>query len=247
MKKLALTALFVALLVNGFSPAASALSVPEKLIYEVSWSGITAGTAVQEVTSKDGELHIVYTVRSSGWLDTIFPIDDKTESVLSRGSGAEQFGTPRLFREKINEGKTHTLKEAQFDPAGLKVETKDFLKHTEKSDPLSAKTFDTLSCIYFIRASLLEPGKPLHLDIFDLKRVWNTEVRVVKREELRTPRGKFKTVVVRPTLRSEGVKPRTDYMTVWLTDDERRIPVKMIIKLKVGEFEAILVGGSYWQ
>lgn len=247
MKKLILTTLLAALFLNGFSPAASALSVPEKLNYEVSWSGIRAGTAVQEVTSEDGELHIVYTVRSSGWLDTFFPIDDKTESVLSRGSATEQFGMPRLFREKINEGKTHTWKEAQFDPAGLKVETKDFLKHTEKSDPISAKTFDTLSCIYFIRASLLEPGKPLHLDIFDLKRVWNTEVRVVKREELRTPRGRFRTVVVRPTLRSEGVKPRTDYMTVWLTDDERRIPVKMIVKLKVGEFEATLAGGSYWQ
>jgi hypothetical protein len=247
MKKRALTSLLFALSVGCLVPAAAALSVPEKLIFEVSWSGIKAGTAVQEVTSRDGELHIVYTVRSSGWVDSFFPIDDKTESVLSRGSETEQFGMPRLFREKINEGKTHTLKEAHFDLAKLKVDTKDFLKHTEKSDALSAKTFDTLSCIYFIRASDLEPGQPIHLDIFDLKRVWNTEVRVVKREELRTPRGKFKTIVVRPTLRSEGVKPRTDYMTVWLTDDERRIPIKMTVKLKVGEFEAILVGGSYWQ
>jgi hypothetical protein len=247
MKKLVLTVLLVALFVSGVAPASAALSVPEKLIYEVSWSGFKAGTAVQQVTSQDGELHIVYTVRSSGWVDSFFPINDKTESILSRGSEGEQFGMPRFFREKINEGKTHTLKEAQFDLAGLKVETKDFLKHTEKSDPLSAKTFDTLSCIYFIRASELVAGKPVHLDIFDLKRVWNTEVRVLKREELRTPRGKFKTIVVRPTLRSEGVKSRTDYMTVWLTDDERRIPVKMTVKLKVGEFEATLVGGSYWQ
>jgi hypothetical protein len=246
MKKHTLSALVIALFVSGSVSAASALSVPEKLIFEVSWSGIKAGTAVQEVTSRDGELHILYTVRSSGWLDSFFPIDDSSESVLSRGGAGEPFGMTRFFSEMINEGKTHSLKEARFDPAGLQVVTKDLLKHTEKSDALSSKTFDTLSCIYFIRASELEPGKPIQLDMFDLKRVWKTEVRVVRREVLRTPRGKFNTIVVRPTLSSEGMKPRNDYLTVWLSDDERRIPVKMTVKLKVGEFEALLVGGSYW-
>ena len=226
--------------------AAPSLSVPERLVYQVSWTGITAGTAVQEVSSQDGELRIVYTVRSSGWLDSFFPIDDRSESLLSRGSGTEPFGMPRLFREKMNEGKTHTLKESRFDLADLKADTKDFLKKTEKSDAISAKTFDTLSCIYYIRASDLVPGKSVFFDIYDLKRLWHAEVRVVKLERVSTKLGKFRTIVVQPTLRAEGVKPRTDYMTVWLTDDERRIPVKMNMKLKLGEFSAVLVGGSYW-
>jgi len=85
MKTLALLALFVLLSVTLPFPPASALSVPEKLIYQVTWSGITAGTAVQEVTASGGELRIVYTVRSAGWLNPIFFIDDWTESVLSPG------------------------------------------------------------------------------------------------------------------------------------------------------------------
>ena len=248
MKTLVGFAIFLMLIGNlsGLTgSAAAALGVPEKLVYEVNWAGIKAGIAEQEVTLQEGEIHIVYTVRSSGLLNTFFPIDDRTESVLSRGSAGEPFGIPLVFREKINEGKTHTLKEARFDLARLKVETKDFLKNTAKSDPISSKTFDTLSCIYFIRSSELVPGRPLHLDIFDCKRLWNAEVRVLRREELSTPRGKFKTIVVTSTLRSEGVKPRTDYMTVWLSDDERRIPVKMTIKFKLGDFTALLVGGSY--
>ena len=239
--------LLATLLACLFASSSYALSVPEKLLYEVSWTGITAGTAVQEVTSQDGEIRIVYTVHSNGWLDTFFPIDDRTESVLSRGRGGEQFGPPRLFMEKINEGKTHTWKESQFDQSRLKADTKDLLKKSEKSDAISAITYDTLSCVYYIRARELVPGSTINFDVFDLKRLWNAEVRVVKREEISTSLGRFKTIVVAPTLKSEGVKTRIDYLTVWLTDDARRIPVKMKVKLKIGEFTAKLVGGSYWQ
>jgi hypothetical protein len=246
MKKPAFLALCVTLLLFLAVSTVSALGVPERLVYEVSWSGITAGSAVQEVTAKEGELHIVYTVRSFGLINTFFSIDDRSESVLARVSASDPLGRPRLFREKIKEGKTHTEKEALFDQSGLKVETKDFLKNTEKTDPISARTHDTLSSVYFIRSSELAPGKSIHIDIFDCKRLWNAEVRVLKREELSTKLGNFQTLVVATHLKAEGVKPRPDYMTVWLSDDSRRIPVKMVIKMKMGEFTAQLVGGSYW-
>jgi len=248
MKKIAIVSLsfFWSLALALPAWAAQSLPVPEKLVYEVHWSGIKAGSAVQEVTSRDGELHLVYTVRSSGLVNTFFPIDDRSESILTRGSGEEPFGMPRLFRERINEGKTHTNKEALFNAEKLTVETKDFLKHTEKTDSITPKTFDTLSCIYFIRSAELVPGNPVRMEVYDLKRLWNAEVRVIRREELRTPVGKFKTIMVRPILTAEGQQPRIDYMTVWLSDDSRRIPVKIVVKLKVGEFQATLAGGSYW-
>jgi len=247
MKTMHLVPLTVALLICLLASAASALEVPERLVYDVSWSGLSAGSAVQEVTSRDGELHIVYTVRSSGLVNAFFSIDDRSESVLPGGSGAGPIGTPRLFREKINEGKTHTWKEALFDQTALKVDTKDFLKHTEKIDPISTKTHDTLSSVYFIRTSDLAPGTTYHIDIFDCKRLWNAEVHVARREEVSTPLGRFKTLVVTTQLKAEGVKPRPDYMTVWLSDDSLRVPVKMTIKLKVGEFTATLAGGSHWK
>ena len=161
MKTLTKLALYVPLFVLGFVLPASALSVPERLVYDVSWTGIKAGTAVQEVTAQGGELHIVSTVHSAGWITPIFPVDDRTESVLTRGGVAEAIGMPKSYHEKINEGRTHTLKQALFDPTRLKVDTKDLLKKTEKSDPISAKTFDSLSCIYFVRSRrVTRPSKP---------------------------------------------------------------------------------------
>ena len=241
MKKLAL--LCILLSVTLLVSPASGLSVPEKLVYDLSWTGIKAGSAVQEVTAQGDELRIVNTIRSSGLLSAVFSIDDKTESVISGKSG---LGLPRFFREKINEGKTHTLKEASFDFKSLTVYTKDLLKKSEKSDTISAKTYDSLSSIYFIRSSELVPGQSILFDIYDFKHLWNTEVRVVKREDIRTPLGKFKTLMVTSQLKFQGVSARVGNATVWLTDDSRRIPVRITVKLKLGDITMTLVGGSYW-
>lgn len=246
MKNYAILALCASLLLTLTSSPASALTTPERLVYDVSWTGLSAATSVQEATIKGSDLHIVSTTRSAAWLNAFFSVDDRAESVIARGSGADHFGSPKSFREKINEGKYRVLKEAQFDPQNLKVATKDFLKKTEKTDPISSKTFDSLSCVYFVRSLDLVPGKSYYVDIYDCKRLWKTEVQVVKREEITTPLGRFKTIVVKPHLKAEGFFARTGDVTVWLTDDALKIPVKMTTKVKIGKITATLVGGSYW-
>ena len=232
------------LLVLSDTPA-SALTVPEKLVYSVSWTLLHAGSAVQEITPQGDDLRIVNTVRSSGMVSSIFSVDDRTESVIYHKSGAPFFGLPYFYQERINEGKTHSRKEARFDFAHLKVRVKDLLGKTEKTDPISPQTYDSLSSIYYIRSRELVPGQTILFDIYDFKHLWRTEVKVVKREEISTPLGKFKTIKVTSALSFNGVPARVGNGTVWLTDDSRRIPVKIVTELKVGELTMTLVGGSY--
>ena len=71
-------------------------------------------------------------------------------------------------------------------------------------------------------------------------------MKVLRREDLKTPLGQFKTVVIQPLLKSEGIFARTGDMLIWLTDDDRRIPVQMKSKVIVGSITATLTGGSYW-
>ena len=62
MKTLAQLMVLVAVLFAAPAvPPASALGGPEKLLYEISWSGIKAGTAVHEVSARGDELRLVYT------------------------------------------------------------------------------------------------------------------------------------------------------------------------------------------
>lgn len=224
-----------------------AFRIPERLVYDISWSGMKAGTTVQELRSDGEEFHITSATRSAPWLKLFFPVDDKVESILARSSGSGKIGVPRIYREQINEGRTHTHKEVIFDVRRLVALTRDHLHKSQKEDQISTRTYDTLSCVYFFRGiEPLIPGRSIFIDIFDAKRLWNTEVQVLRREELTTSLGSFKTVVVKPLLKSPGFFARTGDIHVWLTDDSLRIPVKMTTKVRIGSITATLVGGSYW-
>ena len=223
-----------------------ALSVPERLVYDISWTGIPAGTTVQDVNREGADLHIVSTTRSAPWLRLFFPVDDRVEAVLAPSSSPGKLGLPRWYRERTNEGSRHTLKDVRFDQARRVAVTTDLLHKSEKSDPIGELTYDSLSCVYYVREAKLVPGHSLHINIFDCKHLWNTEIKVLRREEVSTPVGTFKTIVVKPLLKSPGFFARTGDVLVWLTDDARRIPVKMTTAVKIGSITATLVGGSYW-
>ena len=229
-----------------WAASAAAFPLPERLEFEISYAGITAGRAVQEATMEGDELHIVSTARSAAWLKLFFPVDDRIESILVETAQPNFIGVPRQYRERIREGGTRFHKEANFDRQKLEVNTKDLLKKSETTHKITPRTYDTLSSFYFFRTVSLQEGNSYYIDIFDCKKLWNTEVKVLRREEIETPLGKFKTVVIKPILKSEGIFARTGDMFIWLTDDDRRLPVLMKSKVKIGSITATLVGGSYW-
>ena len=239
--------LFVtAFFLSGLATSADAFPIPERLEFELSYGGITAGRAVQEVKRDDTDVHIVSTARSADWLRFFFPVDDRIESFLMAGTPPSDIGTPRLYQERKHEGKTITNREARFDRQKLEVTTIDHRNKSEKKNIITNRTYDTLSSFYYFRTIPLQVGMSYFIDIYDCSRLWNTEVKVLRREELVTPLGRFKTIVIHPLLKSEGIFSRTGDMFIWLTDDDRRIPVQMKSKVIVGSITATLTGGSYW-
>jgi hypothetical protein len=66
-------------------------------------------------------------------------------------------------------------------------------------------------------------------------------IRVLRRETVRTPAGAFHCVVVEPGMREEGIfiqKGRK--LQIWLTDDERKVPVLMRVEVFFGHVTAEL-------
>lgn len=240
------SAAFAALTFFCLVTHATAFPIPERLEFELSYSGVTAGLAVQEVTQVGNEIQIVSTAKSADWLRFFFPVDDRIESYLTSATPPLHIGSPRLYQERKHEGRTRTNREARFDRQSLEVTTIDHRKNEEKKLAITKRTYDTLSSFFYFRTIPLQVGTSYFIDIFDCKRLWNTEVKVLRREELVTPLGRFKTIVIQPLLKSEGIFARTGDMFIWLTDDERRIPVQMKSKVIVGSITATLIRGNYW-
>ena len=86
----------------------------------------------------------------------------------------------------------------------------------------------------------LEPGTSVFAPVVTDGDAWNTEIRVVKREKIKTIFGKIKCVVVEPILQGEAVFKQTGRILVWLTDDEYHIPVKLQSKVIYGSFRGVL-------
>jgi len=234
---LGMTVLFMAVNV-------SAMTIPEKLVYDLTWTGIKAGTATQEIFLDKGDTKIVSTARSADWVSVFFPVEDRIESILSRNPESK-IGLPKKYSSKIREGKHRRDKEIHFDHAKGIAYYKDNLNGEKKELPISASTIDTLSSFYFVRTLKLEVGKPVYLTILDNKKTWTVEVQVLRKEKIKTALGTFDTIVIKPLMKSEGIMDKKGEMVIWLTDDSRRLPVKMQTKVKVGSITAILMSGSF--
>jgi hypothetical protein len=246
LSKYSVIVLLAALFFPVHAVTIEAFPIPERLDFELTYSGITAGHAVQEVKQEGSDIHIISTAKSADWLRFFFPVDDRIESFLVSGTPPMFIGSPRLYQERKHEGKTITNREARFDRQKLEVTTINHRNKEEKKHAITKRTYDTLSSFFYFRTIPLQVGTSYFIDVYDCNRLWNTEVKVLRREELVTPLGRFKTIVIQPLLKSEGIFAQSGDIFIWLTDDDRRIPVQMKSKVVVGSITATLTGGSYW-
>ncbi len=223
---------------------AIAQTVPEKLVYELSWTGIPVGTATQEITEEGNVRRIVSTARSNDWLSVFFPVGDRIESTLAR-VGAPFPGLTRYYRMQIREGGHRRDREIDFDQVGGNAVYHDRRSGEKKDIPLVPPVFDIYGSFYYVRFLPLEVGKSFVVTVLDGKKVEQVEVRVLRKEKLKTALGELDTIVIRPMVKSEGVFEGKGSVHIWLTDDHRRIPVRAQTKVTVGSVIANLIGGSY--
>jgi hypothetical protein len=144
---------------------------------------------------------------------------------------------------KIREGRHRRDKEVIFDHTAGKALYVDHLKNEKKGFEITPPVFDPLSGFYYLRSLELSVGRPVFITIFDSKRIWNVEVQILRKEKVPLSSGWVNTIVIKPLMKSEGIFSRQGDMLIWLTDDGKRIPVKMQTKVAIGSITATLVSG----
>ncbi len=237
---------FIILSQAFFLPIAypSPFATPEKLIYDLTWTGIKAGTASLELRNDGDKVKILSTAQSAQWVSVFYTVNDQVESTLVKKS-PEDVVQPAQYRIKIREGRHRRDKEIIFDCDQSKAYYIDHLKNERKDLEITPPVFDALSGFYYVRSLKLSVGQPVYITILDNKKVWNVEVQVLKKEKITLPTGTFDTIVVKPLLKSEGIFSRKGEIFIWLTDDKKHIPVKMQTKVAIGSITATLVNGLY--
>jgi hypothetical protein len=218
----------------------SGTAAAERLVYDLSWTGISAGTATQELIQEKDDMRIVSTARSADWITVFFPVEDRVVSILSKGS-ATHLGLPKNFRMTISEGHHRRDREIVFDHARKKALYIDHRGGERKEVAIGANTYDAYSSFYYLRNLDLQPGKSVYVSILDNKDLYDVEVQVLKRERLKTILGEVDTILIKPIMKTEGIFNRKGAIYIWITDDARRIPVLMKTKVAIGSVTATLV------
>ncbi len=242
MKLKYLLFLFACLLIFP-APIGAGSPVNKRFVYYIYWSGIKAGEAVMDFSSSPDGITIRTHATSAPVISLFYPVDDISESTLYPD------GYPKKFIVKVQKGRHKRDKVTYFERKTADKPQK-IIYHNILDDSIEEfffdrEAYDPLSAFYEMTKRDLKIGQKGFIDIFDSAKLWNTEVQVLRKERVTVPAGEFNTIVVKPILKSEGIFPKTGDVTIWATDDDKKLPVLLKSKAIIGHFSAELVESQY--
>lgn len=217
----------------------------ESILYVIKYGFIPAGHATLEVKRLEEingrpAYYILSKARTNNAMDLIFKVRDKNESWMD----AESLCSVRFY-QRIREGLYRRECRTDYDhPRGRFVYWKK-RKNKEQviEGGIPAFVQDVLSSLYYIRTRDLRVGHDYMLDANSGARTWPLKVHVKKIQRIKVPAGRFECFRIEPILAGEGIfqKEGEGKLEVWLTADERRIPVLLRSRVLVGAFDAEMV------
>jgi len=228
------------------SPAASNVSAfqnGEWLKFRMSYSNfLKAGYStmeVKELNHNDKEAyHITGIGKSTGLISLFFKVKDSYQSFIYKESMK-----PYRFIRKINEGGHTKDKEILFDYERNEATVKNYKHNTVEKYPISSNIQDMLSSLYFLRNQKiddLEIGEEIELKMFFDQEVTNFKLRFLGTEIIKTKFGKVNALKFRPVVQAGRVFKERESVTVWVSKDANKIPLRIKASLAVGSLRADL-------
>lgn len=243
MRNLIIILVFLVISITSFSQEKKvAFKGGEWLKFKMSYSGfLKAGNATlslkEENLSGQKVLHATGKGWTTGMIKWFFKVDDDYQSYFDKDSGK-----PYLFKRKIDEGGYKKNRQITFNQSKGTAYVQDFIK--QKDSVISVKTpQDMISTFYFLRSydtRSMKKGDEIKIDMFFDDKSYPFKLRFLGNEVLKTKFGKVKTQKFRPIVQSGRVFKAKESVTVWITADDNKIPIKMKASLSVGSLRADL-------
>lgn len=202
----------------------------ERIEYSLSWLGIVGGTAVMTVEPSEEVIRISSVARSHGAIGRMYPVRDEIRSLISRVG----FSTLR-FEKTLNERGREKHELTELDPRARTGRRKG------KQFAYTPPVLDPLSTIYYLRTLDLAPGKKHTMRILADGKDYEIEAVVHKREKISVEGMSFDTWLVEPKMTRGGIfRDENNRLLIWMTADDRRVPVRIRSELEFGSITATL-------
>jgi hypothetical protein len=213
----------------------AALPAKETLEYTIEWRLITAGRAQLGWSSntqggKPGYQTTLH-LESTGLVSKLFKVNDNYTAILSDGLCASS--SVMIAQE----GRRRRETRITFDGAARKASYRE--KDLNTNAIAAADDIDIPACVheifgglYLLRTLRLEPGQSTQVAVSDGKKSVSAKVEAQAREMVKTPSGTYRTIRYEAYLFNDVLYRRPAHLYVWLTDDARRLPVQIRVKMQ---------------
>ena len=170
-----------------------------------------------------------------------FKVEDNYESYFDKETGA-----PYQFVRKIDEGGYTKNQEGFFNQTNNTVTVKDYKRKSEKSFIVPANTQDILSTFYYLRnhpdVDNLKVGESIAIDMFFDDDTTKFKLKYLGNENIETKFGTIPTMIFRPYVQAGRIFKEQESLTVWISDDDNKMPIRIKASLSVGSLKADLDG-----
>jgi len=207
-------------------PVIKASEPSEKLTYAIEWRLIRAGDVVVEAQKSRAHVRI----DSAGMVSTLFKVED---------AYTVNYDDPYCAvasHMDSQEGKRHRETIISYDRNQGRAEyvERDLIANTvlrEAQVEIPRCVHDVLGAFLTLRGVPLEPGNSVQLPVTDGRKEAPVKVEAQEREQVETPSGDFKTIRCEAYLLNGVVYGRKGRVFVWFTDDARRMPVQIRLRM----------------
>ncbi|HEV1285823.1 MAG TPA: DUF3108 domain-containing protein [Bryobacteraceae bacterium] len=207
---------------------AQTLTVPstERLTYDIEWRLIHAGTAVVDAQKTSAHMKL----ESAGLVSTLFKVDDAYGVTYD-----EPFCATSATLD-AQEGKRHHETRVTFDRTRNRADyvERDLLKnavlHTYDT-AIPNCVHDTLGALISLRGLSLSPGQSVQMPVSDGHHSASVKIEAQDRETIKTAASEYKTIRCETFLMNGIVYNRKGRVFIWLTDDVRRLPVQIQLRM----------------
>lgn len=204
----------------------------EKLEYDVRFGSLKVGSGSMTVEGQEAvrgrqAWHTVF--RITGGIP-LYRVNDRFESWFDTLTLASL-----RFHQEVDEGSYERSRRFEIFP-----ERAVFRQNGGDEQPSVAQPLDDGSFLYFVRTLPLTVGATYELPRYFKPEGNPVRIRVLRRDTVTVPAGRFATVVLQPTFQTRGIFSQNGHAEVWISDDPRRLMVQLKSKLSFGSLNLYL-------
>ena len=176
--------------------------------------------------------HLTADGKTLSTFDWMFKVRDRFESYMDM-----EYMAPVKYFKSVKEDSYSDVDLVFFDHDLKKIKGK------KKNMDCPAYVQDIIGALYYARTidfSSATKGQKFPIDIYLDQEIYNLEFKYMGKETIKSDVGKIKCIKIKPKAVADRVFKNDESITLWVSDDENKIPIRVEASLAVGSLKVDL-------